>query len=46
MARGWILIREVGLETYNWESRVTLKEGPPPAQLTDDLAPGRTGTHH
>ena len=45
MARGWILIREVGLETYDWESRVTLKEGPPPAHLTDDLAPGRAGTH-
>ena len=45
-ATGWILTREEGLEMYEWSSEVTLKEGPPAAQLTDDLAPRRTGTHH
>jgi hypothetical protein len=46
MARGLALAREEGLETYDWSSRVMLKEGPPPAHLADDLAPGRAGTHH
>jgi hypothetical protein len=44
MARGLALSREEGLETYDWSSRVTLKEGPPAAQLTDDLSP-TTGAH-
>ena len=46
LARGLVLAREKGLETYDWSSPVTLKEGPLPAHLTDDLAPGRAGTHH
>jgi hypothetical protein len=37
MARGLALAREEGLETYDWSSRVTLKEGPPTAHLDEDL---------